>query len=97
MLIHLQLARRSGIDGHANGAAPQPKGVLHTGDPRLAGVLVAAQGVGGADFKDQWNLAREVAGGRFEEPQWRGAGVATAGNGQVEMIAGIVRRRIWGE
>lgn len=80
----------AGINRVANGGATQAQGVLHRARDGRAGFVAFAQDVAVVELQDERDVARVVASHMLDEAQGRGVGVASAFDGQLNVVAGIV-------
>src|SRR5881296_4326033 len=94
LLVHALAVRRSGIDGEPHRHAAEPQRVAHAARDRRRRVLLLIEDIVVVQLQDQWNLARELRRTRLQEPERRSVGVAAGFDRQLEVVPGIVTRRV---
>src|SRR5712691_8177718 len=94
LLVHALAVRRPGIDGEPHRHAAEPQRVAHAARDRRRWVLVLMEDIVVVQLQDQRNLARELRRTRLQEPERCGMGVAGGLDRQLEVVPGIVARRI---
>src|SRR6266571_9323040 len=94
LLVHPLAVRRSGIDGEPHRHTAEPQRVAHAAGERRDGVLLLIEDIVVVQLQDQRDLARELRRTRLQEPERRGVGVAASLDRQLEVVPGIVARRI---
>src|SRR6266852_5546884 len=94
LLVHLLAVRRPGIDGEPHRHAAEPQRVAHAARDRRSWVLVLMEDIVVVQLQDQRNLPRALRCTRLQEPERRSVGVAAGLDRQLEVVAGIVARRI---
>src|SRR5256712_6766574 len=94
LLVHALPVRRSGIDGEPYRHAAEPQRVPHAARDRRRRVLLLVEDIVVVQLQDQRNLARELRRARLQEPERRSVGVAAGLDRQLEVVSGIVARRI---
>ena len=88
---------RAGIDREPNCRAAQPQGVGYAARDRLVGVAFAHRHIVAVELEDQRDFAGKIPCPGFQESQRGGISVAAGLDGQLEMVARIVRRRVHGK
>src|SRR5712692_5742291 len=94
LLVHALAVRRSGIDGEPHRHAAEPQRVAHAAGERRDRVLLLIEDIVAVQLQDQRNLPRELRCTRLQEPERRGVGITAGLDRQLEVVPGIVARRI---
>src|SRR5438552_1836210 len=94
LLVHALAVRRPGIDGEPHRHAAEPQRVAHAARDRRRRVLVLMEDIMVVQLQDQRNLPRELRRARLQEPERRSVGVAAGLDRQLEVVPGIVTRRV---
>src|SRR3989442_15527002 len=94
VLVHPLAVPRPEIEGDPPPHAAEPQRVAHAARARRRWVLVLMEDIVVVQLQDQRNLARELRRTRLQEPERRSVGVAAGLDRQLEVVAGIVARRI---
>jgi hypothetical protein len=89
--------RRAGVDRQADAHTAQPQGVLDGAGQRLVRVLLVQERVVVVGLEDERDPSRELARPGLQEAERRRVGAAARLDGELEVIAGVVGRRIRGE
>src|SRR5881397_3203390 len=94
LLVHALAVRRTGIDGEPHRHAAEPQRVAHAARDRRRRVLLLIEDIVVVQLQDQRNLARELRRTRLQEPERRSVGIAAGLDRQLEVVPGIVTRRV---
>src|SRR5213593_2034200 len=94
LFVHDFAVRRPGVDGEPHSHAAKPQHVAHAAGERRDGVLLLIEDIVVVQLQDQRDLSRELCRTRLQEPERRGVGVAASLDRQLEVVPGIVARRI---
>src|SRR5437867_2948419 len=94
LFVHDFAVRRPGVDGEPHRHAAKPQRVAHAAGERRDGVLLLIEDIVVVQLQDQRDLSRELCRTRLQEPERRGVGVAASLDRQLEVVPGIVARRI---
>ena len=86
-----------GIDRVADGGASEPQRIFDGAGLRGNRILLVVQHVVIVQLEDERNRARKLSRGCLEESQRRRVGVASRVERELEVIGGVIRRRIDGE
>src|SRR5205814_4630447 len=94
LLVHRQPMLGARIDREADGHAAQAQRVAHRAGDGLVGILLFEEDVVIVELEDERHTARELAGARLQEAERRRVRVAAGLDGELEVVARIVRRRV---
>src|SRR3989475_283549 len=94
LLVHVLAVRRPGIDGEPHRHTAEPQRVAHAARDRRRWVLVLMEDIVVVQLQDQRNLALQLHRTRLQKHEWRSVRVAAGLDRQLEVVAGIVARRI---
>ena len=94
LLVHHLVMRGAGIDRISHGHASKLKRVLDACGDRRCRVLLLVQGVVVVQLEDQRDHAGKLGRAGLQEAERRRIRIAAGLDGQLEMIEGIIARRI---
>ena len=94
LLVHRLFLRRAWVDRQTNRGGAEPQSILDAGGHRWRGIFFVVENVVVINFQDERNLASILGDSRFEESERRRERVASRVDGELKVIARVVRRWI---